>query len=61
MRKVFYSRGPKASRGIVSSLLSVALAAALFCRPAQAQVLYGSIVGNVSDQSQAPAPGAASL
>ncbi len=53
-----HSRGRRPSRSIVSSLLFAVLAAALFCRPAQPQVLHGSIVGNVSDQSQAPVPGA---
>src|SRR4051812_26638454 len=45
-------------RRIVMSLLLFA-AAASWNRPAEAQVLYGSVVGAVQDESGAAVPGAA--
>ena len=44
---------------LASGFLGLALLAALLLpRTGQAQVLYGSIVGNVTDSSGAPIPGA---
>ena len=49
----------KDRRSMGLSLLAILVVAILaFALPADAQVLYGSIVGNVSDSSQAAIPGA---
>jgi len=45
-------------RVVCSGLLLAALLATLAYERAEAQVLYGSIVGNVTDPSDAPVPGA---
>jgi hypothetical protein len=42
----------------VWALAAIALSVLLAATPAHAQVLYGSLVGNVSDPSDAPIPGA---
>src|SRR3954468_8088096 len=46
------------SRFVVSTILTLAVLVVLFHCPANAQVLFGSMVGNVTDASDAAVPGA---
>src|SRR2546428_14064416 len=47
-----------AVRLIVLTCFGLTLAAVMTVQPVEAQVLYGSLVGNVKDPSQAAVPGA---
>jgi hypothetical protein len=51
-------RSIDAADGFAARLLTIALALVFAARPAAAQVLYGSITGNVTDQTGAALPGA---
>jgi hypothetical protein len=46
------------SKSVVPGILTLAIVLALFHCPANAQVLFGSMVGNVTDASDAAVPGA---
>ena len=46
------------SKSVVPGILTLAILLALFHCPANAQVLFGSMVGNVTDASDAAVPGA---